>query len=270
MQIKDFIPPIAQKLVSRLRPRQYGWFGDYSTWDEAARNSSGYDADAILQKVKEALLKVKSGEAAYERDSTLFDRIEYSWPSLAVLMWVAAQNEGKLNVLDFGGSLGSTYFQNRKFLSDLENVKWNIVEQAIFVEYGKKFFEDDRLRFFETIESCFHENHVQVVVFSCVLQYLEFPFKYLDQAFRFHPPFIIIDNMPFLKQGKDRITIQKVPPEIYSASYPCWFLNRSKFLEVFHEQYELIADFKSSLSISLDGNFVPYEGFIFKRNFKKF
>jgi len=267
--MKQFLPPVLVDFYKRTT-NKYGWFGDYPSWQDAQNDSTGYDSISIAEKVKDALLEVKNGKAEYERDSVLFDKIEYSWPVLAALMWIANQNKGRLNVLDFGGSLGSAYFQNRKFLSSLEDVKWNIAEQSIFVEYGKKFFEDDRLRFFETIESCFRENHVQVLVFSCVLQYLEFPFKCLDQVFKFHPRFIIIDNMPFLKQGKDRITIQKVPPEIYSASYPCWLLNKSKFLEVFHEQYELIADFKSSLSISLDGHFVPYEGFIFKRNVKKF
>ena len=73
-------------------------------------------AQDILDKVLAATLKVKQGQAVFERDSVLFDEIEYSWPLLAGLMWAAASNGGKLNVLDFGGALGSSYYQNRKFL----------------------------------------------------------------------------------------------------------------------------------------------------------
>ena len=45
-------------------------------------------------------MKVKKGEAVYERDSMIFDQIEYSWPVLFGLMWAAAQNSGYLKVLD--------------------------------------------------------------------------------------------------------------------------------------------------------------------------
>jgi len=114
----------------------YGWYSDFATWEEAKKKSGGYEAESILQKVKESLLKVKNGEAVYERDSVIFDKIEYSWELLAFLMWVAAQNGGKLNLIDFGGSFGSTYFQNKKFLEKLTNVSWNIVEQQNYVKVG--------------------------------------------------------------------------------------------------------------------------------------
>ena len=114
MTLKDMIklvtPPVFLHLAKRLcgnPPRDaYGLSGDYHSWDEALASSAGYDSEIILEKTRAALLKVKNGEAAYERDSVLFDEIEYAWPLLAGLMWVAARCQGTLNVLDFGGSLG--------------------------------------------------------------------------------------------------------------------------------------------------------------------
>jgi putative methyltransferase (TIGR04325 family) len=82
--------------------------GSYNTWQEADAHCNGYDNMDILEKVLFATLKVKNGEAVYERDSVIFDQIEYSWPVLTGLMWAAAQNSGCLKVLDFGGSLGSS------------------------------------------------------------------------------------------------------------------------------------------------------------------
>ena len=82
-------------------------------------------------------MTVVDGRAAYERDSVLFEEVEYVWPLLASLMWVGARHLGSLNVLDFGGSLGSTYFQNRIFLATLPSVRWNIVEQPRHVEVGR-------------------------------------------------------------------------------------------------------------------------------------
>ncbi len=60
-----------------------GWSGDYSSWKSAQQHCVGYDAANILEKVKDAILKVKNGEAVYERDSVLFYKIEYAYPLLS-------------------------------------------------------------------------------------------------------------------------------------------------------------------------------------------
>ncbi len=91
MTLKDMIrlvtPPVFIHLARRLhgnRPADaYGLSGDYRSWDEAMTASTGYDSGIILEKTKAALLKVKNGEAAYERDSVLFDEIQYAWPPAA-------------------------------------------------------------------------------------------------------------------------------------------------------------------------------------------
>src|SRR2546423_4469658 len=130
--VKEILPPVLVKLLTRTS--RYGWKGNYSTWQEAIRHCNGYDSPGILEKVKFSALKVKKGVAPYERDSVLFDRIAYSWPLLASLLWIAAKNRGRLNVLDFGGSLGSSYFQNRQFISGLNEIRWYVIEQPNFVE----------------------------------------------------------------------------------------------------------------------------------------
>lgn len=76
----------------------------------------GYDSHKILDKCKRATLEVVNGNAVYERDSVLFDAIQYSWGLLAGLQYAAICTNNKLNVIDFGGSLGLTYHQNSNFL----------------------------------------------------------------------------------------------------------------------------------------------------------
>jgi putative methyltransferase (TIGR04325 family) len=114
--------------------------GSYSTWKEADALSNSYGNMDILEKVLSATIKVKNGEAVYERDSVIFDQIEYSWPVLTCLMCAAAQISGCLKVLNFGGSLGSSYFENRLFLNSLPNFSWNVVEQTHFVVARKNIF----------------------------------------------------------------------------------------------------------------------------------
>jgi putative methyltransferase (TIGR04325 family) len=256
------ISRVYDALAKRLGLEKYGWFGDYATWEEASKRSTGYDSALIAEKVKEALMKVKHGEAAFERDSVVFEKYEYSWPLLAGLNWIAAQGKGKLRVMDFGGSMGSLYFQYRKFFSVLD-VQWNIVEQKNFVEYGKKYFQDDRLRFHFTMQDCMNEWPVDVTILSSVLPYIQEPYKVLAEVIRLKPPFIIFDKMPFLKEGdKDRITVQRVHPSIYPATYPAWFFNERRFLDFLSPHYSLIEEFEGSDSANIPSVF---KGFIFQR-----
>lgn len=263
MNIKQFIPPIVLSLLRKSR--KYGWKGDYANWQSAIQHSTGYNASNILQKVKEAILKVKAGEAVYERDSILFDRIEYSWPLLSSLMWVAAKNNNSLNVLDFGGSLGSTYFQNRKFLNELRHVEWNIVEQEDFVTTGRDCIGNETLQFFYTIDECIErKGKPDILVLSCTLPYIEKPYELIRELLNYKIPHIIIDNTFFNYEERDRMTLQKVPPSIYPASYPCWFLSYEKLKELVAGKYVIVSEHLNDSKILLDGNPVQYRGFLAK------
>ena len=238
------------------------WSGDYKSWDLAQKASTGYDSNVILNKVKDSLLKVKNGQATYERDSLLFKEIEYSWPLLAAIMWVAAQSNGELNIVDYGGSLGSTYFQNREFLRHLPKVQWNIVEQKNFVDVGQESFENDVVRFFYDVESVLEESSPDAILFSSVIQYIERPYELLEKIKELGFRFILFDRTPFTFNGTDRLTVQKVSPKIYPADYPCWFFDRRRFYSFFDDKYIAIAGFKS-----LDRANVPstFEGCIFRK-----
>ena len=162
--VKEIVPPFFWKILKKLnKSEEYGFFGDYSSWEEALKDSVGYDSDIILEKVKNSLLQVKEGKAIYERDSVLFDKIEYSFPVLAALLKIALENDGKLSILDFGGSLGSSYYQCKDFLGDIKELHWSIVEQPNFVECGKQYFENDRLKFYEDIETCLKYQKPDVI-----------------------------------------------------------------------------------------------------------
>ncbi len=220
------------------------WRGDYSTWEKATKDSTGYNAQNILEKCKTSILKVKNGEAVYERDSVLFDEIQYSFGLLSGLQKVAIENNNNLSVLDFGGSLGTSYFQNKEFLSSIINVKWSVVEQKHFVDCGRKFFQDNKLHFFETIEECLDSTCSNIILFSGVLQYIENPYYIIKKILKLKIPYIIIDRTSFVDEGRDIITIQKVPKSIYTASYPSRFFSSKNFYSLF-VGYKKIATFKS-------------------------
>ena len=166
--IKKFIPPIFIDILSWWINKifQYGWNGDFSNWQEAKNRSKGYDAEEILLKVKDSLLAIKEGKAVHERDSVLFDTIIYSWPMLTGLLLAASCSQGKLNVLDFGGSLGSSYFQNRRFLKHLKEISWNIVEQPHFIETGKQYFANKTLNFYNSVDECLKTKKINIFFIS--------------------------------------------------------------------------------------------------------
>jgi len=261
--VKMLIPPLVISLFRKNK--KYGWKGDYKSWQEAQKLSSGYDNSLILQKVKLALDKVKNGKAAYERDSVLFDQIHYSWPLLSALLWISLQNGGFLKVADFGGSLGSSYFQNKLYLDKLPDLKWNIVEQPNFVQCGKQFFQNDILRFYYTPEEMIaHQGLSDVLLLSCVLPYLEKPYETLKNLIQLRFPYILVDNTYFNYEKRDRICIQRVSPEIYIANYPCWMLNEEHVKTVLATEYQLISTHENESHIFLDGKKIQYRGFLFK------
>lgn len=256
---RNFIAKIIHKIQKKLKKRKakkekYGWFSTNLNWAEAKQKTSGYDNQKILEKCQNALLKIKNGEAVFERDSVIFDKIEYSWPMLCGLLLAAIKNDGRLDIIDFGGSLGSTYFQNRKFLPQLKKVNWNIVEQKNFVECGKKYFTDSELKFYHNIEDCQKENQPNTLLLSSVIQYLEKPYDFLDEMLSKKFQFIIFDLTGFHNEDRDVLTIQKVWPEVYEASYPCWFFSKTKFFKKLLEKYELVEEFSSYFGgeISID------------------
>ncbi len=259
--IKSLIPPILISIVNKYKYKNQNWQGNYNSWEEAQIDSTGYDGDEILSKVKNSLLKVKNGEAVYERDSVVFDKIYYSWPLLAGLM---LSSKERLSVLDFGGSLGSTYFQNRKFLDELENVSWSIVEQNHFVDVGKKEFEDKRLRFYHTVDECITIQQPNVLLLSSVLQYIEKPYGVLDDILENDFEYILIDRTSFSVSHKDIIKMQIVPRSIYKASYPCWFFDEVYFVDYFIAKgYRLIESFDGADGKSLDYYF---KGMIWRKD----
>lgn len=260
--LKGCIPPGVQWL------RQPNLFsGDYPSWQDAAAASEGYDADRILEKVRDALLKVKNGEAGYERDSVLFDEVQYSWPLLSSLLWIASCSNNRLHLIDFGGSLGSSYFQNRRFLSHLSDWSWNIVEQANFVECGRQEFQDGVLAFYSTIEECRAARPCNAVLLSSVLPYIEHPHELLDRIVASGFEYIIIDRTPILlKDERDRLSVQTVPARIYKASYPARFFARTGLLSHFEDRYEKIAEFDALSGAMRIGLSVAFDkGFLFKK-----
>lgn len=238
--IRKIVPPIVISLFKKKN--KYGFWGNHDNWEKAVKDSNGYDSPIIFEKIKNSALKVKEGSAVAERDGITFDTKQYSWPVIAMLLLSASRNDNDLDILDFGGSLGSSYFQNIEFLKYIKKLNWTIVEQKNIYDYGKRYFENDKLSFHESLEEALKKIKPQTFLAGSSIQYIEKPYELLEKVIKNKFELIIFDRTPFFND-KEVIAVQKVSPRIYDSSYPAWVFNINKFTEFFKDnEYGIIAE----------------------------
>lgn len=264
--LKACLPPALVEVYKKRARMGILFVGDFPDWDTAATHAEGYDSEQILERVYLATQQVVSGKAAGERDSVLFDRTPYPFPVIAVMLRAAIENHGHLSVLDFGGALGSTYYQCKDFLGMASVLKWNIVEQTHYVRVGKREFESESLRFYDTVDIASQVSPPQVVLASSVLQYLSDPDTVLKSFVSSEAEYIVIDRTPFAMDGRPHISTQLVPSSINSSSYPLRLFTEIQLKAPLLPYYDEIASFPA-----VDGTLgygslkAVFKGFIFKK-----
>jgi putative methyltransferase (TIGR04325 family) len=240
---RRWLPPGLRNYLNRVFGFAIIYRGVYGTWSEAVAIAKGYDDAALLERVKQSALKVRQGEAAWEQDGVTFPGITYPFPLLACLERVGLANGGRLSVLDFGGSLGSTYFRCRAFLSDQKELRWSVVEQPHFVDCGRELFADEVLSFHTSLDECLRQESPNVVLLSAVLQYLERPYELLGRLIELPVEYLIIARTAW-SFTEELLTVQIIPPSLYEASYPSWLFDGAKFMAFLEPHYELLAEFE--------------------------
>lgn len=233
--LHHLLPPAAVDLLRRCS--RHGWHGDYPTWQAAADACTGYQEPNIAERVEQATRHVLDGSAACERDGVTFDQAEPRWPVLALLMRAAAV-DGRLSVVDVGGSLGSSWLQHRSAWPGIPGMQWTVVEQPEFVRRGQALFQQGPPTFRTSLDQAW-EAQPNVVLLSAVLHYLPEPHRMLADIIARKPGWIIIDRTPTWRQDRDRITVQRVPPRIYPASYPSWVFSRARLEAAWTGQYRI-------------------------------
>ena len=212
-------------------------------------------------------MKVISGQAAYERDSVLFYDEKINKPLITYLENLRKKANSKyLKVLDFGGSFGSTYFQNKKELSNYKKFKWDIIEQKKIVDYVSKKIKLNNLTFYNSLNRYLKKNNPDLVIFSSVLHYLEFPELILQKLIKKKIPYFLVLKTPFYKNKSD-IKIQFNPKYIYSANYPIRIFNILRFKFLFKNQNYSVTKLNWDNQIIDDIDFLSYV--IKKKNAEK-
>jgi putative methyltransferase (TIGR04325 family) len=252
---KSLCPPILFETLAGASGRRLRFSSGVTTWQEAVSRTSGYGDPRILERVTRATREVVAGRAAYERDSVVFQESTVPYLIISALLRSALRDQGSLSVVDIGGSLGSTYRQCLDFLAPVRELRWNIVEQANFVEVGLREFCNEHLRFFELIDDIPLEATVPTFLLSSALQYLERPQDLVSELATRPGRHLIIDRTPMSDLDSHELCIQRAPRGVYEATYPCWILSRKLLTQALSERWRLICD-----EPSMEGAFKAKDG----------
>lgn len=229
--LRLWTPPILWWLTRGLRPRAR-LEGPQVSWAAAAERATGWDSPAIAEKALAAALKVKNGAAAFERDSRPYDRIIYSPTILAALVLAAARHRA-LNVIDFGGGLGSNYHQHRKLLHALSDVhvSWNVIERAPLAKIGAEQFQTSELRFYADLTDVRPED--AVLFFTGSLQYVADAFGLLERAVRYID-IVAVDRLYVSAAPDHAVYLQHLDPKEFGAvTLPMWVFANAKLIAWF-------------------------------------
>lgn len=241
--------------------------GVFDDWESALGKCTGYDANEIFEKVMASAIAVRDGKACYERDSVLFYETKYNYPLVLHICGIAKEYANQINIIDWGGSLGSAYFQNRKLLQVFNiTYKWTVIEQEHFVAFGKNNLCDQHLGFEYNLQMVRNIEKYNCIIFGSVLQYINFSDELLEQVVKLMIPYIIIERTPL--GDKDYYLVERVKEPIYEASYPLHVLNREKLYTFLSKHgYTLIDEWETDYDspIKIKADIIKYRSYVFKR-----
>jgi putative methyltransferase (TIGR04325 family) len=251
--------PIISAVFNGLRGA--GFHGNYRSFAEAAaRCRAGYEADNIVEHA----LKVALEFRARHEGPSLFDSRFYRSGFALLQARIALEPGLPLHVLDFGGGLGEHHFSLRKWLG--EPLTWTVLETAPMAQAGNRHLANEHLRFASELNSV-RDRSYQVVLASGVLQCLPEPHRKFDELSALGATYFILDRLPLIDAGSDRLTIQKVPSHIFKASFPAWFLSEKAWRKTMADAgWSVLLEWNVPEDAPyLDRKPCPYKGFALKR-----
>ncbi len=135
-----------------------------------------------------------------------------------------------LSVLDYGGGLASTFFRNFEIVKGL-GLYWTIIEQKHIVDVANKMLgKIPNLKFISSSDLTNQKNiSYDVLIFGSSLQFMENPKDLVARLYHDKLQTIVFEQIPFMKKGPTRLTVQQIKEPIYNASYPAWHFNENEF-----------------------------------------
>ena len=180
-------------------------------------------------------MKVSGGIIEFEQDTIIQDTINYSPTILAFIILALSRHKDKLDIIDFGGSLATNYFQNRKVLQHLEQTQftWNVIERPVLAKLGREHLSNANLHFFSSLREAMNSSNgaSDCFLFSGSLQYVAEPLVVLDEVIGLGAKLVALDRLLVSPEDGPQVFIQHPNPEMhYPATYPVWCFSKKAFI----------------------------------------
>lgn len=223
----------------RLFRERYIWFeGPFRSWEEAQSSAKGYGLDEIAERVLNSVIQARSDSFNFERDGLVLPGNGQDGALIAALNLARASSGTPIQVLDFGGGLGSTFWSHREIVEEIGLVKWTVIEQDSFLRVSRKLPSIPKL-YFEAGDSIPSEHSPNLVILGSVLQYLESPEKVLSSLLGLRPQVLFLGRHP-VSNARERIPlVQHVPRRINESDYPMWLFPKDETTRWLASSYRL-------------------------------
>lgn len=268
--IKELIPPFIYKKLTQKGNKKKKV---YNTYDEALVDCTkeAYENDELIRVIFD---KTKIYKSQLDKQEI----ISYDFRSTSMLAGVLmANNNGIVNVLDFGGACGAHYMEVRKGLPASIKLNWIVVETPVMVSYGQKLssnelsFESDFLKAIEKLGT------VDLLYTSGTIQCVDRPFDYLEMISSSQARYIFFNRLGLALGNRNLVLVHEsmlswngvgLLPKGYTdkwIKYPFQFIRKLEFESVMNKKYKALFDVEDTSGIfpvndeKLEGKGILYQ-----------
>lgn len=265
MNLRDFIPPIATKLVARIRHSSQ-LFDSYES-AYSSLSSAGYEEDSLVAVVYEKTKRYRDLLSQRPLVPDISALRAFVGLSLAI-------SKKELNVIDFGGACGAHYFLAKALIGNRINLRWHVVETPIMANTARGL-EDSQLKFYDDLTAAKSDlEHIDLVFSSSALQYVPQPYEFLTQLTEcgalnifitrgglstFHKELFIIQVSKLSNSGPGPMP-QGMRDSL--VKFPVTFAQKSKFEEIISKNYLIQVQFHEDKNVYWAGGYpIDYYGY---------
>ena len=198
------------------------WEGIFKTFEEAKGKGNAFEKSVWLLKQLEKIKKKKKliSNLSNSEISEITETRDY-----CVHLITALESSDKLiNVLDVGGGIAASYFENKASNLFSENCKFIILENPQICDLGKELFKNnDRINFIEKLPK--NKLIFDIIHFGASLHYFENWEELINKLTKFNPKYFIFADLP-AADNNSFVSIQNY----YGDKIPVHFWNLSEFI----------------------------------------
>jgi len=232
------------------------------SFHEAQTPHGGYEDDALI----EGLVSKIRAAPPWEKNSNNLYVTHRQLELCAALMYVICENRCKhIKVSDVGGGNGYLFFDAKKNIPNI-SWDWTIFESDKVARAYSRFERESGIKWKSSATQIAEAS--DVALFSCTLQYLEFPFEML-KTYSLRHKYIIISRIPFVDEKEHVATQQTFPNggdyQHQDTVLAAWFFSRKRFFDQIGEIGDIVYQWETATEVLMfEGRKVVMEGVLIR------